>query len=734
MMITYYLTLCNFAPSFANFAVIQFGTRLSLFEETHLLKFRKNPNILTAKFGPPNNKIIKCMKRNILLFLAVMAFVPFLNGQSFFWESFDAGQMPPAGWSISGLPDQWSVANSATAGGLAPEGKFSYVQQTTTSRLISPMTDLTGLTTVKFSFKYFYDWYSNPAPKVGVATRSHNGTWNTVWETTPTGNVGPKQIDLDITNGDVGQTEFQICVYLNGNMYNLDYFYVDNMLLFNPLNNDAGMTSLSLTPNYFASPIDVKGTIMNFGNSTITSAEIQWQLNEGTIHTTMVSGLALTMQQSYDFACADLLTAPIGTHNLKVWIKNINGAPDDFRGNDTATKVVNKVCHVVPVKPIFEEFTSSTCAPCASFNTGFVPWCNTNEDNITLIKYQMSWPAPGDPYYTAEGGVRKTYYGVSAVPDLYCGGGNVATDMGEVQNAYNQAIQDIGMMKIAASHTFDNHIVTVNASVLPFSNFNACKVHIVVMEKVTHNNIMNNGETAFEHVMMKMIPDAEGTAINFTDRTPVNITQTVDLTGTHVEEWNDLIVAVFVQDHASQKIYQSAYSVENAVLGTEARLFSLTLDGEPVTGFSPDAFTYAVHLPTGTSTVPEVAAVPIDTNETVIIVPADELPGATTVDVFAENLMAHNIYTLNFSVIGVGMDDPKVPAISLYPNPTKGTIWMLNADHSSVTVTNSAGFVVKSIDDFSGTSLSLENLPKGVYVISVGKPDRSVVRKKIVLM
>jgi len=194
-----------------------------------------------------------------------------------------------------------------------------------------------------------------------------------VWETTPTGNVGPLQKDLDISNGDVGQSEFQVCVYLNGNMYNIDYVFVDNLMLFHPLNLDGAMISLASTPAYFAGPVPVKGTIMNTGVTSITDAEIEWQVDGSAIHNSTFTGLSVATQQMYDFTCTDLLAAVIGQHDLKVWIKTINGSTDNDQTNDTLVKQVSKVCNTVPKKPLFEEFTSSTCAPCASFNAGSYP-------------------------------------------------------------------------------------------------------------------------------------------------------------------------------------------------------------------------------------------------------------------------------------------------------------------------------------------------------------------------
>lgn len=675
------------------------------------------------------------MKTKFLLITLFMALTPAIFSQTYFWESFDAGQMPPAGWSVNGLPAQWSIGNSTNAGGSAPEGKFTYVQQNTTTRLISPMVDLTGLSSVKFSFKFFYDYYGNPAPKIGIATRAHSAaTWNSVWEMTPTANVGPMQKDIDITNTDVGQSEFQVCVYLTGNMYNLDYVYVDNFLLFNPLNKDGAMISLAETPSYFADPVPIKGTILNAGTTTITDAEVKWQLDEGAVHSTVFTGLSIPTQGMYDFTLDDLMAAIVGQHILHVWINTINGSPDDFLGNDTIHKPLTRVCYTAPKKPAFEEFTSSTCGPCAQFNSGFVPWCNTHADDITLFKYQMDWPSPGDPYYTEEGGVRKDFYGVGAVPDLYCNGGEVATTVADVNVAFTQALTEIGIMDLAATHTLTGHVIDVTVNVLPYANFTNCNLYVVVMEKITHNNVGNNGETSFEHVMMKMIPDAYGDALTLTDRVPYTFNQSVDLTGTNVEEWTDLIVGVFVQDQALKMIYQSAYSVENAVYNTEARLESLKKDGTLITGFSPDQFDYTVALPSGTVTVPEITATPIDTNAVVIIVPTYELPGTTTIDVFGEDRFTHELYRVDFTIGGVGINDPKVKNVVAYPNPTKGKVFLLNADHAAVTVTTAGGQPVMTIQDFTGTSLDLGSMPKGIYILSIEKADKTMIRKKIVLL
>ena len=665
----------------------------------------------------------------LLLFasLSCMAF-----SQTFVWEAFDAAQMPPTGWTFDGYEAQWSTSNTSNAGGVAPEAMFTYTSGTSISRFVSPAYDLTGLISVQLSFKHMYDWYSNPAPKVGVATRSAGGAWTSVWEISPTGNIGPIQEDITITSSDVGAADFQFCFYLEGNFYNMDYWYLDNILLFNPLNLDGALIALS-TPTYIEGPTDVAGTIMNVGSTTITSLDIDWQDNNVPIHSTSITGLSIATQETYDFMCADQVNAPVGAHTLTVWINEVNGVQDDDQNNDTLSKTLIKPSYVVPRTPCFEEFTSSTCAPCATFNLGgFVAWCSTMADDITLVKYQMDWPGAGDPYYTLEGGDRRSYYGVGWVPWLVGNGAFVDTDMGAVQAAYDQAILQPGLVSIAAAHEFKNHVITVNASVLPFANSPDAVVHIVVFENMTTGNVASNGETEFHHVMMKMMPDAFGTTQDIFDRDPFTVSETVDLTGTNVEEWDDLGVLVLVQDLATKEIIQSIYSVENGSFATESRLNNILIDGLSLPGFDPDVFTYDVEVPGGIL-IPEIEGIPMDPNAIVIVEPTMEIPGTTTIDVFAEDLTTFTTYSVNF-VYAVGQDENKGSAVRVYPNPSAGNIHIFGADNANISIYSASGVRVKNIENFTNSKLNLVDLTDGVYMLRLQKENGTVIQKKIVLV
>lgn len=660
--------------------------------------------------------------------------LPFLvSAQTFLYEDFSGGAMPPAGWTIDAQAGNWSAQASANAGGVAPEARLNWSPQfNTTTRLISPAIDMTGHTSAKLMFKQYLDNYAGSGYSIGVATRSGGGAWNIAWSVNPTGDIGPEERIVDISNSDMGAADFQFCIYFQGNSYNIDYWYLDEIQLFVPYNLDGALGKIS-TSTYVGGPAPVTGTVRNLGNTAITSLEISWKVNDDEVYSSDFTGLNLAFAQSYDFSCADLFHYPIGAYGLDVWISAVNGVADDNPGNDLKSKTVNVYSHSIYRKPVFEEFTSSTCGPCATFNTQFNPWTQSHADDITLVKYQMNWPGSGDPYYTAEAGVRRNYYGVSFVPWPQCNGAFVNYNIGAVQAAYDDAILKPGLAKIAATHTLSGTTMTVNASILPFAGFEDFRAHVIVMENTTTGNVASNGETEFHHVMMKMMPDANGTTMNMTDRNPVTLNLTADLAGTFIEEFDDLSVVVLFQDYATKEVFQSEYSVENGVFAQEDHLASLEYGGLPVPGFDPEVLYYEIELPEGTTEVPEVTGSPADPNATLVVVPAWELPGTTIVDVFGEDLVSHRQYVIDFSIgVGIGDDLNAGNHVKVYPNPAKNLVYVTGTNIAEIRLFSPTGQEVLSAGT-SGRSLEISTLESGVYYLRVILENGSMVNKKVMV-
>jgi hypothetical protein len=502
-------------------------------------------------------------KFTFLLLFFLIGFSAFSQKANVLFEQdFSDTNFPPTGWTIDGMPTQWSRSATANAGGTAPEAKLAYTSANpATTRLISPVVNTTGVSSVLFSFNHFLDHYG-AGYSVGVATRSNGGSWNNVWTVNPTGNIGPEIKNITISNSDVGSSTFQVCLFLTGNFYQFDYWFMDNLKLFIPDNNDAQLESINTTQYNAAGNIDISCSMVNVGLNMITSVDFNYQIDDGPIVTETINGLNVNTMGSFYHVFTTPWAASPGNYSLKVWVSNMNGlGDDDDTSNDLLTQNMSIASQSVQNMPLFEEFTSSTCAPCASFNAStFTPFMTAHPDDITVIKYQMSWPTPGDPYYTAEGGTRRAYYGVSFVPDLFTGGINTATTSDGVNDAYDYQTAKPAFFDINSYFELNGNVITVNVDIMPYLSAQNFTVQMAVIEKITTGNVGNNGETSFKNVMMKMLPDANGTNVEFTSGVNSYITESFDLSTTNVEEIEDIAVVVFIQNNITKEVFQSSYS------------------------------------------------------------------------------------------------------------------------------------------------------------------------------
>ncbi|MCS7303182.1 MAG: hypothetical protein NZ606_07100, partial [Candidatus Kapabacteria bacterium] len=77
-----------------------------------------------------------------------------------------------------------------------------------------------------------------------------------------------------------------------------------------------------------------------------------------------------------------------------------------------------------PRTPLLEEFTSSTCPPCATVKP-YIEQYAKQEPDAVIVTYHMDWPRQGDPYNVhnpADNAARRNYYNVGGIPDAYMNG------------------------------------------------------------------------------------------------------------------------------------------------------------------------------------------------------------------------------------------------------------------------------------------------------------------------
>lgn len=503
------------------------------------------------------------MKKLLLLLLFSMS----LNviSQTLLTQNFSSNPIT-AGWSIDQQTTNWSLSSTANAGGTSPELRMSWTPVfNTTSRFVSPVVNTVGSNTLLLNFKYAIDHYSGPYT-IGVATRSNSGVWTNVWSRTGADVVENKTIS--ITNTDVGSATFQFCFYFSGNSYNIDFLYIDDVVLINPANKDLVLQRINIDDYNVPSSIPINFTYANLGLTNISSFEANYQIDGGNVISQNVTGLNLALGNTGNFTFATPWNATSGSYNLNVWLSNINNeGNDDITTNNSLTKPIGIATQTVSKMPFYEEFTSSTCPPCATFNNGsFNAFFNNHLNDANILKYQMNWPAPGDPYYSAEfGSVRRQYYGVSGVPSLYLGGKplsisfNSSTDTNMLNNSFTTESAKSTFFTITPTYSINGSIVDVNVNVMPFVS-GEFTLHVAIFETLTTGNATTNGETSFKHVMMKMLPTAHGSNINFQADTPFSQNFSTNMTGTFTEEMSDLKVVVFIQYNSTKDVMQSAYA------------------------------------------------------------------------------------------------------------------------------------------------------------------------------
>jgi hypothetical protein len=328
-------------------------------------------------------------------------------------------------------------------------------------------------------------------------------------------------------------------------------------------------------------PFTISGDLKNMGSSTVTSMDVNYSIDGGAAVAESVSGLSLGTGDSYSFNHGTTWNPTVGTYDIAIWATNINGSSDMNTANDMASGTVTVFASGDVKRPMMESFTSSTCGPCVAGNVNVASVISAySDDEYSLLKYQMSWPGAGDPYYTDEGGDRRTYYNVNAVPDFVLDGNVWQGNSASLTNAQVDAvIANPAFVSLSSYHTINGQTVDVTITVNPLGDFtNNLTMYSAIFEYNTFNNVGSNGETQFDKVMKKMIPSSSGMAISglqdgvvLTENLshtfqgsyslPASAATPIDHATEHsVEDFSNLGVVTWIQDDATKEIIQSTVS------------------------------------------------------------------------------------------------------------------------------------------------------------------------------
>lgn len=212
---------------------------------------------------------------------------------------------------------------------------------------------------------------------------------------------------------------------------------------------------------------------------------------------------------------------------------------------------------------LFENWTSSTCGPCASNNPQLKNWIANNWNALICVSYHVGWPSPGnDPMYLAnpvQSYDRRYYYGINSVPAAYMQGAHYYVgspfNYNNMTVLYNNYVSSTTSTSVIVQDTrIAGDSIRANVSVTNFTELTGVyNLRVMAVERwvVYTSPPGTNGETVFGNVFRRSYPNSTGTVIP-------NTVGTHNFVFTYYKEptWQDssMYTMAFIQNDADRSI------------------------------------------------------------------------------------------------------------------------------------------------------------------------------------
>lgn len=454
---------------------------------------------------------------------------------------------------------------------------------------------------------------------------------------------------------------------------------IDEVSVLQIQNDDAQMVSVGL-PSISTNQgnTNITGTLKNSGANPITSVDLMWQVNDGTVYTQNITGLNIAPGATYNYTHANQWNATPGQYNLKVWVANTNGVTDTDATNNEVTKSLYIVNEIFPKTVVYEEATGTWCGWCVRGHIGLKDMAHFHENDETWIGIAVH---NADPMVLAEydGAMGNFISGypsgaINRVPS------EVDPGLSSLQPAYNGELAKTPLGRVDI----------VNQSWNPTTreiSFDAQAMFALDMTTADYNLaaiIIENGVT--------------GTTNSWRQRNYYAGQTITDWEGINWGAYPDYIpAATMVYNHVGRALLGGFDGVSGSVPTSVAYN----------TPYS-HTFTYTVPAAQNAENI-EMVALLID-NASGQIVNAKEIELNTTLGTTAFN-----------------------PAkLGVYPNPTTGIFNVYTKSPVNVSIVDMLGKVIFTATNVgSETPINLSGLQKGVYLAKISGDNVSATEKII---
>ena len=232
---------------------------------------------------------------------------------------------------------------------------------------------------------------------------------------------------------------------------------------------------------------------------------------------------------------------------------------------------------------LFEEFTNTSCAPCAEFSPALDKTINSRMGDMVAITYHYNFPSPQDPFYlacSADVMARASFYGVSGVPALRVDG--------ELQHAWGYedyldlyidgAMGKTPTMNIEAEAKLHDNELTVDVSLQPLGVADGSNLRLFVAaveERVEWDEPAANGERSWNYVLRKLLTGGNGQQLDadLTKVTPYNYE--FKWTVENYYDPTELGIVTFVQDISTGEVLNALYTPRPTGSSSAAKILSV---------------------------------------------------------------------------------------------------------------------------------------------------------------
>ncbi|MCB0805658.1 MAG: S8 family serine peptidase [Bacteroidales bacterium] len=306
---------------------------------------------------------------------------------------------------------------SSNAGGSSPEVRFFWINSNTTRRLYSGPFNTTGISSMDLSFKHMVDDFNGSGYTIKVQYSANGVNWyDTDWSISPTGNINATDVTTTLTSAShgVGASNYYVAFTITGNLYNIDYWYIDNVVLSYLAEGDEKFHNLTISKEGSAvttmGDVTVEndllqkpdayltngtGNILNIGNDFILESDDTGMASFIDNGATTVSGnmkeeLYLTTQ-SWHYVSSPMSDAETGVF-LDIYLRSFDEST--FSWNEYITSETDPLVPLMGYAAWVPGATPQTVIYSGAFNNG-PKSINVTSNGPTN---SVGWNLVGNPY------------------------------------------------------------------------------------------------------------------------------------------------------------------------------------------------------------------------------------------------------------------------------------------------------------------------------------------------